>query len=393
VRAWWLTGDRVVTKTSAAALSPNGARLGAGGIILMQSAGDQRIYILGAGAMGCLVGASLVKTFGREQVILIDVDEAHVRAIRDRGLRVFTKGRPHTGVETLSISAATPNGIRKADMEHVILATKAYSNAEALAGLRRDTSLLVLQNGYDERLDPFRNAVYGVENGFSCQVTEPGCIFSAARGRFVLGVRTGLDLRATEWAARLNKAGIAATVTCEIDGWLWGRLLIASAFGPATVLRRSLPREAIACRQTRRLVKGLLAEGLMIVQRKLGEIGQKLRGLPVPPPAMNLALPSEVLSRAVLWILADGACETAMLQDVCRDRPTEIDYINGAIVRLAARYGLRVPQHERICTQIRMLRPPEKTFAAARTLRAKYYSPRLVLSGVADSDLDRGDRR
>ena len=132
VRAWWLTGDRVVTKTSAAALSPNGA-FGAGGIILMQSAGDQRIYILARGdGMPC--GASLVKTFGREQVILIDVDERTSAPFATGACGSSPKGGRIPESKRSAYLLRRPMG-QKSRYGTRILATKAYSNAEALAGL------------------------------------------------------------------------------------------------------------------------------------------------------------------------------------------------------------------------------------------------------------------
>ena len=330
------------------------------------SAMTRKIYIIGAGAIGSLVGGRLVKAFGPGAVTLIDVDEEHVRAVRDKGLRIFDKGQPDPHLEALTVDITTPDTIDKHALDRVILATKAYSNNAALEGLRRDIPLLVLQNGYDERLREFSNAVSGVEFGFACGVREPGYIFNAVRGRYVLGVSDGIRPRVTEWAGLLNKAGVTARAAAAIDGWLWSKLLINSALNPVSAIAGCSFRELIDRPPSRRLFKALYIEGYPIVKRKTKELKQKLASFLGPPSAVNWILRRPVLADLVLNGVAAkfGEVESSMLQDVRRNRPTEIDYLNGAIVRLAAGYGIATPENDRICEEVRNLERRSSTHAA-----------------------------
>ena len=62
-----------------------------------------RIYIIGAGAIGSLVGSFLTKKFGMEKIVLVDVDEEHIKAVQKNGLKVFDKGCKSPKLETIDI--------------------------------------------------------------------------------------------------------------------------------------------------------------------------------------------------------------------------------------------------------------------------------------------------
>ncbi|MBW8016951.1 MAG: ketopantoate reductase family protein [Planctomycetes bacterium] len=312
------------------------------------------IYIIGAGAIGSLVGSFLTRKFGKEKVVLVDVDEEHIDAAQKNGLKVFDKGTKSPRLETVDINITSAEKIDKAKLENVILATKSYSNDEALKGLKKDIPLLVLQNGYDERLNEFPNAVRGVEFGFACQIKEPGYVFNAVKGKYVMGTSAGLTTHVADWAAMFNESDIKADMKENIDGYMWSKLLINSALNPVSAIKKCSFKELIETDESRELFKALYVESYPVVKRKADELNQKLGSFIGPPDIANWIFKKPSVSDFLLKMIAGkfGEVESSMLQDVRKNRPTEIDFINGAIVRLGKEYGIETPKNEWICKEI-----------------------------------------
>ncbi len=320
---------------------------------------SKKIYVVGAGAIGGLVGAYLTKKFGKENITLIDIDEEHVKAIKDKGIRIYDKGRKNPQLETIDIDITTPDKVNKKMLGNVILATKSYSNGRAIEGLKEDVTMLVLQNGYDERLLKFRNAVRGVEFGFACQVKEPGYIYNAVKGKYVLGSFDGIGNGVKNWAELLNKAGIKAETKNNIDGYLWSKLLINSALNPLSAIKWCSFKNLMETREYRELFKELYKEGYPIVKRKSEESKQKLGNFLGPPNIVNLIFKNQRLSDFVLKRVAwkFGEVESSMLQDVRRNRQVEIDYINGVVIQLGKDYGIKTPKNNWIYKEVKKLEP------------------------------------
>ncbi len=320
---------------------------------------SKKTYILGAGAIGGLIGARLTQKFGRENVILIDTDEEHIKAISDKGLRLFDKGRKNPQIEKIDVNIGTPDRVNKNRIENVILATKSYSNTQALEGLHNIIPLLVLQNGYDQRISQFPNAVKGVEIGFACQVKEPGLIYNAVKGKYVLGNSAPFSRAVANWAKLLNKATVKAEIKPNIDGYLWSKLLINSALNPISAIKGYSFKKLIETHETRQLFKELYIEGYPIVKRKSEELKQKLGSFLGPPPIVNWIFQHQKLSDYILNKVADkfGKVESSMLQDIRRNRKTEIDYINGAIIQLGKDYGIETEKNIRIYDQLKNMEP------------------------------------
>lgn len=314
-----------------------------------------RIYIIGAGAIGSLVGSALTRTYGKEAVVLVDVDEEHINAVNNHGLKIFDQSSKKPHLETLDINIVTEDSIDKSELENVILATKSYSNEQALKGLNKNIPLLVLQNGYDERLSEFPNAVRGVEFGFACKIKEPGYVFNAVKGKYVLGASDGLTTSVASWAAMLNESGIKADMKEGIDGYLWSKLLINAALNPVSAIKKCSFKKLIECDESRGLFKKLYTESYPVVKRKADELNQRLGNFIGPPNIANWLFMKPRLSDFILKRIADkfGEVESSMLQDVRKNRPTEIDYINGIIVKLAKQYGIETPTNEWICKKIK----------------------------------------
>ncbi len=315
---------------------------------------DDNILIVGAGAIGGLVGAHLTESIGKNRVTLIDNDPAHVQTVKRRGLTIADRSSRNGHIRTVDVRIEFPDFLAKNEQNNIILATKTYSNAEVLPLLSRRAQLLVLQNGYDCRIERFPNAVKGVEFGFACQVRKPGRIYNAIRGRYVLGHPDGINDAVVNWVRLLNSANIRADTTDRIDGFLWSKLLINSALNPVSAISDSSLKHLIETRWSRELFKNLYTEGYPIVLAKCRQLRQKLGRFLGPPSLVNWIFTRPHLSDSVLKLVAArfGDVESSMLQDIRRKRPTEIDWINGAISRLGLQYRIPTPVNDWIIGQV-----------------------------------------
>lgn len=321
---------------------------------------SKKIYIIGAGAIGSLVGGYLTKKLGKENIVLVDIDEEHIKNIRDEGLKIFDKGQKNPQLQKLQIidvNIITPDKIDRENLEKVILSTKSYSNEEALKGLREKTEILVLQNGYDERLNEFSNSVRGIEFGFACQVKEPGFIYNAVKGKYVLGSLNEVSERVWEWADILEKSGIRTELTNNLQGYLWSKLLINSALNPVSAIKRYSFSEIIENKESRELFKDLYREGYPIVEKRAEEVGEKLGNFIGPPELVNSLFKHPNLSDFVLKLVAKkfGEVESTMLQDVRKQRQTEIDYINKQIINLGKKYNIATPINNWIYNEVKKI--------------------------------------
>jgi len=313
------------------------------------------IYIIGAGAIGSLVGSFLTKKFGKERIVLVDVDEEHIAAIEKDKLKVLDKGAKRSKPEFVDVNIVNADQVDKSKLKNVILATKSYSNDQALKNLRKDIHMLVLQNGCDERIKQFPNAIRGIEFGFACQIKEPGYVFNAVKGKYVFGRSDGLTTQVADWAAIFNQAGIKTEIKDNIDGYLWSKLLINSALNPVSAIKRCSFQQLIQNDESRELFKKLYIEGYPVAKRKADQLDQKLGSFIGPPHLADWIFKKHGLSDFLLKRIAGkfGEVESSMLQDVRKDRPTEIDFINGQIINLGKEYGIETPENETIHRQIK----------------------------------------
>lgn len=336
---------------------------------MIENFDSKKIYIIGAGAIGGLIGGRLTKCFGREKITLIDTDEEHVKAVIDNGLRIYDKGRPDSHLESIDVDIKTPDKVNKESLENVILATKSYSNGIALKGLSKDVRILILQNGYDKRLEIFPNAVRGIEFGFACHIEESGYLFNAVKGRYVLGSAAGFNQSVRDWAKLLNQAQIKAQPKRNIEGYLWSKLLINSSLNPVSAVFDYSFRKLIDTPESRELFTDLYKEGYPIVKRKVSQMNQKLGSFIGPPNIVNWIFQNRRLSDFVLKKVADkfGEVQSSMLQDIRANRPTEIDYINGAIIELGKKYGIETPKNIWIYEQVKKMEPQDRDISIKKT--------------------------
>jgi len=284
-----------------------------------------RIYVLGAGSIGSLLGALLARA--GNDVLLIGREE-QVKAINQRGLRVV-------GLEEFEVKPRASVYAPEEPPDLLLLTTKSYSTKTALECARRcigpETWILSVQNGLGNEelaLKVTPNVIGGITTN-GAMLVEWGTVRWTGRGLTVIGkYPTGKARFVEEVAEVFNGAGIETRVTDNAIGWKWAKVIVNSVInGLGTVLEVK--------NGTLKDVPEL--EGISIEIAREGCI-----------VAQQLGIEFEVHPLELLWDTIERTRENynSTLQDIRRGKRTEVDYINGKIVEYAQTVGLDAPRNE-----------------------------------------------
>ncbi len=302
-----------------------------------------KTVIMGAGAMGSLFGGFLASS--GEDVWLVDIWKEHVEAIRSKGLTIEEKGSE----KSVRVHATTEvSSVGKADL--VILFVKTYHTEKAVSDAlvleKENTVFLTLQNGLGNedaigrRVDRGK-VLLGVTNQ-GATLLGPGTIRHGGSGKTYLGE---LDGRVTDRVREITQvflnAGIETEVSTAIQSPIWEKFLInigINALAAVTGLRNG---QLLEHPETVMLMDALVSEAVEVARQK---------GIPVEGNPIDKV-------KAVAEATKTNRC--SMGQDLDHHRRTEIDVINGAVVREAERLGLSVPYNRMLTNLVKVI---ERTY-------------------------------
>jgi 2-dehydropantoate 2-reductase len=289
-----------------------------------------QIVILGAGAIGSVYGARLSTA---HDVTLV-TRAAHAGEINTHGLRIV-------GVEdkTYRIRAATKIAALPSDAL-VVLTTKASDSEEAVRPIaplvHPDTTILCVQNGlYSEDVV---KALVGDRCVVLRAITHFGAIFrtpGVVELKVSASTRIEAGPRSAAIADAFTRCGLDARVTTRIKDEMWQKLVVNCVINPINAITRT-EVGAIADERLRPLKQLIVDE----CRRVAAHDGVTLDADLVDQIDRQYA-PSKNLS--------------STQQDLLQGRRTEIDFLNGAVVRLGARYGIACPANEGLTTIIKAL--------------------------------------
>lgn len=300
-----------------------------------------KIAVLGAGAMGSLFGGILAEA--GHKIWLVDVWEEHVRAVRERGLRI----NGLSGERVIKALRAVSSAQEAEDVELVIVFVKSTVTEEAVRDARclfgPKTLALTLQNGLGnvERIGSiigFENILAGV-TAQGATVVGPGEIYHAGRGLTSIGELQGpATPRVEKVAALFSEAGIETKVSENVMGLIWGKLLVNVGINALTALTGLRNGQLLEHPETAELLEMAVLEGLQV---------SKAKGIKLPY--------EDPVSHTKEIAMATSQNRSSMLQDVMHRRKTEIEMINGAIVREAQGLGIQTPVNKVLTNLIRTL--------------------------------------
>ena len=313
-----------------------------------------RIAIAGAGAVGCFTGGLFaagghhVTLLGRQSVLSV---------IKEQGLRVSD----YTGLdvpvpkENLTLSEDA-DALSRQDL--VIVAVKSLAT-EDMAHLIRDqaaraTRVVSFQNGMSNtsklRAILAQHDVRAAMVPFNVVMNGPGWFHRASSGDVVIG--TGADNASPDLASLLSQPALPITESAMIENVQWGKLLIN--LNNALNALSGLPlKEQLGDRAWRRVMAAQMAEALRVFRAK----GiQPVSPAPVPAGLLPfiLRLPTPIFTRIASAMLSiDPHARLSMAQDLDAGRLTEIDELQGHILRMANSCDVQTPVNAAVFDAIR----------------------------------------
>lgn len=305
-----------------------------------------KIAIIGAGAMGSLFGARLSQA-GHE-VWLLDLWREHVDVINRDGLTVIT-GEGRLTARPLATTDAAAIGQAGLVIVFVKAGNTAAAAQTALSLLGPETAVLTLQNGYGnaeelaEVLDPARIIAGTTAQGAT--ILGPGLIRHGGDGETHIGdFAGGVTERVTRLAKALTVAGIPALAEADVKSLIWGKLIINAGINALTGITGLQNGRLLQFPQTKQLMELLVLEAVAVAA------------------ATGVDLPYDKPVEKVAAVAAATAQNrSSMLQDLDNARLTEIDAINGAIVRMGAKAGVPTPVNETLMLLIKTLEKIKQT--------------------------------
>ena len=289
-----------------------------------------KIAVIGAGAMGGSYGGLLAKA-GAE-VRLIDTWEEHVAAIRAHGLRV--DGAP--GDATVAVSAATaPDEGETADAAIVFTdANNTRAAAETAARMLAPGGFAVtFQNGIGN-VEILQEAVgsdraLGGSSMCSAATVGPGHVrLTHLRGTSIGEIDGAERPRSDALIAAMRGAGLPTERVPDVMGQIWQKFVVNCAVNALSAVTGLRTGEVARLPETAAFRDRLLDETMAVIAAK------------------NIALPNPGVADALRAGSRKSFNRPSMLQHVNAGRRTEIDALNGALVREAKALGVPVPANE-----------------------------------------------
>lgn len=300
-----------------------------------------KISIIGSGAMGSLFGGRLA--LSGQEVLLYDVYQEHVDAINKVGLSIEDAA---TGQVTLVHPKASSDPESVVGSDVLIIFVKSTTTEEAAAKFQAfakpGTIALTLQNGLGneeilrKHFGPQRTAAGVTSQGAT--FLGPGRIRHAGKGPTHMAMADGDATKLDALAAALGAAGFEIHVDQDVAGMVWSKLLINVGINALTALLNLKNGQLLDYTDVKSLMADLVAEAVTVA---------KARGV-------SLTYEDPI---ATVYDVAQktGANASSMLQDFQKSRQSEIDFMNGAIVREAKKLGIPVPVNEALTRLVRTM--------------------------------------
>jgi len=303
------------------------------------------ITVIGPGAIGCLLAAYLTRA--GEEVSLLDYRPKRATLLQDRGIAVTGEREAfHTPIK----ATAYLTEISSTDI--FILCVKASDTAAVAAKLRDaippESHLLTLQNGLGNReklSESFGgNRIFAGATSHGATLLEVGRVRHAGYGEIWLGQTNETNSSQAgaailqNLATTMNRAGLQAQVVDDIQPILWRKLVVNVGINALTAILGVPNGELLKIPTCQNVMDGAIAEAVQVasgcgIQLHLQKEIEKVRAV-CNSTAANIS---------------------SMLQDVKRQKKTEIDQINGAVVRMAASLGMASPVNEVLTALVRSL--------------------------------------
>jgi 2-dehydropantoate 2-reductase len=292
-----------------------------------------KVAVMGAGAVGCYFGGMLARA-GHDVTFI--ARPQHVEAIRRDGLRMETR----TFDEQVRLNAVTDaSGTQGADL--VLFSVKSMATEEAgrtLAPyLRPDTLVLCLQNGVDnaDRLRAVlpRHAVAAAVVYVATEMAGPGHLKHHGRGELVIEPAPGSEPA----AQALRAAGVPTEISDNVRGALWLKLILNCAYNAVSAIAQRPYGENVRGEGVWDVMRDVVDECLAVAQ------------------ADGVTVPADAHAAARKLVESMPAQYSSTAQDLARGKPTEIDFLNGYVVRRGEALGIATPANRVLWALVKLI--------------------------------------
>jgi len=299
-----------------------------------------RVCVVGCGAVGSLFAANLAQLDDVE-VWAYDLAQEHVDAINSDGLRLSgagdVVGRPHATSEASELPAC----------DFGIVATKAMHTSAAIAATAPAFSegcVATVQNGLgnEEAIAEHAERVIRGTTFPAGKIVAPGHVQWDVKGDTTFGPfepKPAPEGAIERLADACTRAGMPARAVADARGPQWRKVIFNASTNPIGALTGLTHGRVCEDPALRALVSTLVDEGKAVAAAQGIELD---------------ADPEELIDHAARPDVAYGH-KASMLQDVEARRATEIDYLNGGIVRFGDEHGVPTPQNRAIWALVRGL--------------------------------------
>jgi 2-dehydropantoate 2-reductase len=297
-----------------------------------------KFLVVGPGAMGCLFAAHLKKA--GYDVTLLDYRKERAEQINKQGIVVEgITGEYNVNVPTVAGGIPTPPDL-------VLICVKSYKTREASQSIKKwlhpETVVATLQNGLGnlEILEELfgNQRVLGGVTSEGATLLGPGKIRHAGQGDTFIGPRGDKNGPTEKLVYAFNNAGFETKSVDNVKNLIWGKLIINVGINALSAITRLKNGRLPELSSTRLIMEEAVKEAVAVAEAKDIQ-------LPYPDP----------LSRVLDVCLSTAGNVASMLQDVLKERETEVDFINGAIVREGKIAGIQTPVNVTLTSLVQTL--------------------------------------
>lgn len=292
-----------------------------------------KVAVMGAGAVGCYFGGMLARA-GHDVVLI--ARPRHVDAIEESGLHMETR----TFDEHVRLAVSSePNAVHGAQL--VLFCVKSTDTESAGALIRPHLApgalVLCLQNGVDNadrlRAVLLGHAVAAAVVYVATEMAGPGHLKHHGRGDLVIEPSAISDTV----AQALIAAGVPTEVSGNVRGALWAKLILNSAYNAVSAIAQLPYGKTVQGVGIKDVMRDVVAECLAVAKAEGVEVAGDVHAA---VDKLAGSMPNQYASTA---------------QDLARGKPTEIDYLNGLIVKRGEALGVPVPANRVLWALVKLL--------------------------------------
>jgi 2-dehydropantoate 2-reductase len=309
--------------------------------LIYKTPSNQKIYVLGAGAVGCYFGGMLARV--HQDVTFIARPE-RVEALNASGLEMDCKAFH----ETIQVKASSDLSTLK-DADLVLLSVKSLDTERTLAEVKsvlpNKAVILSLQNGVaniDIASKMIANPVYAAVVYVAAGMIGQSTMKHHGRGELLVGslgaASASDDQSLSEICGLFEGAGVPCSIAPQIKRDMWLKFLVNCSFNAISGIGQISYGEMVKSPEIVKLIEEITKEFLAIAA---------LEGVKI---SMSEALAA---NDSIATTMVTQVSSTA--QDLARGKMTEMDFLNGYIVELGKRYGVPTPYNESVHALVKMM--------------------------------------